>query len=184
MILKGAKVNYIGKSKFGGMSLAIKHDQHDGFVQVKDAAIDLNGVEKGSLIDVEIEKIKRDFVVSRLRLNAANSGSNTGTTVAGSGNADSRQSSIVMQTAYKVAGHVLSTAVAAGALGKKESASQEVLLSTLYSIALHVYSRCLGDGLQAALGELQENAEVQEAAADTATASESAKDDFEDGWGE
>jgi hypothetical protein len=66
--LKGAKVNYKGKSKFGGYSLALKHEDFDGFVQVKDASIDISDVEKGSIVDVIYSQKGKDNVVSKLRV--------------------------------------------------------------------------------------------------------------------
>lgn len=149
-VLKSAKVNYKGKSKFGGMSLALKHEDFDGFVQVKDPGIDLDGVEKGSIVDVKIAQKGKDNVVLALRVTGAapsrSAPAGTGTGAYSQGDKDEFRMKHAQTIALALTELMVEKgAIKLGAQGKQ----QEQIEAEFIRLTVIVFNQNTPDGIKA-----------------------------------
>lgn len=163
-VLKSAKVNYKGKSKFGGMSLALKHEDFDGFVQVKDPSIDLDGVEKGSIVDVKIEQKGKDNVVLALRVTGAapsrSAPAGSGTGAYSQGDKDEFR----MKHAQTIALELTKLMVEKGALKLGAQGKQQEQIEVEFArLSAAVYNQNTAAGIKALVeGEAEVDAEAEE----------------------
>ena len=162
-VLKGARINKVGDSKFGKGKrwIAVKHEDYDGFLNVDDASIEVN---QGDVLDIMYEQKGKSLIVTKVR--AAGGGSSepvphsraAGGSGAPSGaptyNSDPRGASIVMQHAQKVSAELVKLFVDKGVIKLGAQAKQHAQLMDLFDeLATHLFVRAQGDGLQKIVDE-------------------------------
>lgn len=198
IVLKGARINKIGASKFGGRYMAVKHNDFDGFLDVKDDGLDLDGLE-GSFADIQYEeKGKKKLVVKVRPAGGSGGGSSTNASAqagrapaasnGGGYNSDPRGASIVMQHAQKVSAELVKLFVDKGVIKLGAQPKQQAQIMELFDeLATHLFVRAQGDGLQkivdeqaALLAELDPANDADADSPEPAKAGGTVADDFED----
>jgi len=142
-VLKGARINKVGDSKFGKGKrwIAVKHEEYDGFLNVDDASIEVN---QGDVLDIMYEQKGKSLIVTKVR-------------PSGGGNnrySDATQQSIVMQHAQKVSAQLVTLFVDKGVIKLGAQAKQHAQLLELFDeLSAHIFSTAQGAGLQAIVEE-------------------------------
>jgi hypothetical protein len=150
-VLKQARVSFIGDSKFGGKSIAVKHADYDGFLQVKDeSGVDVSGVEKDSIIDViYTEKGKEKHYVTKLRVTGKAEPKKGGGKWGGKGGGgfggkreftEAEKAEFAIKDALPVAADLTKYAIEKGILKLGAQGKQEEQMTQLFdTLALHIY---------------------------------------------
>ena len=157
-VLKGARVNKVGDSKFGKGKrwIAVKHEEYDGFLNVDDASIEVN---QGDVLDIMYEQKGKSLVVTKVRSAAGGAPPAAAASAPSSGGGNNRysdatQQSIVMQHAQKVSAQLVTLFVDKGVIKLGAQAKQHAQLLALFDeLSAHIFSTAQGAGLQAIVEE-------------------------------
>jgi len=158
-VLKGARVNKVGDSKFGKGKrwIAVKHEEYDGFLNVDDASIEVN---QGDVLDIMYEQKGKSLIVTKVRPSGGGGGPAAPATLSGGGapapyiGGPSREQSIVMQHAQKVSAQLVTLFVDKGVIKLGAQAKQHAQLLELFDeLSAHIFSTAQGAGLQAIVEE-------------------------------